>query len=235
MTPEAFQQSVVATPVTSRSSRSTCERPGRRRGEASVPRAGDTFLEFRTAQLRARSDSVIAGYKEPRQRSLQEQVDTSDRRVRPAVRRGPASPEPGRRRPHRALPAQRRDRHAAGAHREHLPAGRLPCSPPATSWTRRASCRSRVSSGRCSPSARDSSEGWRSACRRPVLRPDLRQAAAPRRGRPGARRPGPGQRPAVARGVTLPFLPPASPSEHLAADHSRLDVRAPRADEVPSA
>ena len=74
LTPEEFQASVVALPVTSQIL--TLEVRATRAAEAKERAAEltETFLSFRNAQLRGRSDSVIAGYRS-RVASLQERVD----------------------------------------------------------------------------------------------------------------------------------------------------------------
>ena len=73
MTPEAFQQSVVATPVTSQVMVLDVQAPDAVSAEKWASKLAATFLDFRSAQLRARSDSVIRGLK-ARVAGLQEQI-----------------------------------------------------------------------------------------------------------------------------------------------------------------
>jgi capsular polysaccharide biosynthesis protein len=74
MEPEAFQQSVVVTPITSQVMLLDVRAPNAAEAERRAAQLANTFLEFRSAQLRTRTDSVIAGYKK-RKLALQERVD----------------------------------------------------------------------------------------------------------------------------------------------------------------
>ena len=74
MTPEAFQQSVVATPVTSQVLVLDVTAPDETAAEKRASALAKTFLEFRSAQLRARSDSLIRGFQD-QIAGLQQQVD----------------------------------------------------------------------------------------------------------------------------------------------------------------
>ena len=74
MTPEAFQQSVVATPVTSQVMVLDVLAPDAASAKKRASTLASTFLAFRSAQLQARSDSLIKGLK-GRVTGLQDQVD----------------------------------------------------------------------------------------------------------------------------------------------------------------
>ena len=74
MTPEAFQQSVVVTPITSQVMLLDVRAPNAPEAKRRADQLASTFLEFRSAQMRTRTDSIIAGNKE-RIAGLQERVD----------------------------------------------------------------------------------------------------------------------------------------------------------------
>ncbi len=62
MTPEAFQQSVVPTPSTSQILILDVRAPDDAAARERADVLAKTFLDFRAAQLRSRSDALISGY-----------------------------------------------------------------------------------------------------------------------------------------------------------------------------